>query len=332
MYRLVSQPFVLAERVETTVDVLTDVLETLRARGACYARVTAGEPWGLALPGGDIAVFHLILDGSCLLRLEGHDDVELFGGDLVAVPHGAPHELVSGETSRALDLAEAIGKQKRPGPVSLEIGGRGERAMFVSGKIEFEDPVGNPLLAALPRVVLLRGGASALVEWLDPTLRFIASEAASTRPGAQTVVSRLADVLFVQIVRAHLATVLPEAGGWLGALADPQIGAALGLIHENPGRNWTVQSLATTAGMSRSAFAVRFNRLVGEPPLHYLTRWRMQKAQRLLRDGRASLSSVASSVGYDSEAAFSKAFKRAVGAAPGTYRRQARRAGLGVAA
>jgi AraC-like DNA-binding protein len=314
------------------VDVLTDVLETLRARGACYARVSAGAPWGLALPGGDIAAFHIVLDGSCTLRLEGHEDVELSAGDLVAIPHGAPHELISEQSARPLRLPDLLPKGGKPGPVSLEIGGRGKRALFVCGKIVFEDPVGHPLLVALPRVVLLRGGATALVEWLDPTLRFIASEAASTRPGAQTVVSRLADILFVQIVRAHLTTITPGASGWLGALADPQIGAALGLIHENPGRGWTVQSLAATAGMSRSAFAVRFNRLVGEPPLHYLTRWRMQKAQRLLRDGRASLSTVAASVGYDSEAAFSKAFKRAVGAAPGTYRRQARRAGLGVAA
>ena len=314
------------------MDVLTDVLETLRARGACYARIAAAAPWGLEMPAGDIAVFHLVLEGSCLLRMEGHDDVALEGGDLVAIPHGLPHELVSERSARSVRITDLIEKSGKHGPLTLDIGGRGERAVFVCGKIVFEDPAGHPLLAALPRVVLLRGGATSLVDWLDPTLRFIASEAASTRPGAQTVVSRLADILFVQIVRAHLTTVAPGASGWLGALADAQIGAALGLIHENPGRGWTVQSLAASAGMSRSAFAVRFNRLVGEPPLHYLTRWRMQKAQRLLRDGRASLSTVAASVGYDSEAAFSKAFKRAVGAAPGTYRRQQRRAGLGVAA
>jgi len=313
------------------VDVLTDVLETLRARGACYARIGAAAPWGLEMPVGDIAVFHLILEGSCILRMEGHEDVELEGGDLVALPHGLPHELISGPKARSQSIMDLIEKLGEHGPVSLEIGERGERAVFVCGKIVFEDPAGHPLLAALPRVVLLRGGATTLVEWLDPTLRFIASEAVSTRPGAQTVVSRLADILFVQIVRVHLATVALGASGWLGVLADTQIGAALGFIHESPGRNWMVQSLAASAGMSRSAFAVRFNRLVGEPPLHYLTRWRMQKAQRLLRDDRATLADVAARVGYDSEAAFSKAFKRAVGAAPGVYRRRAR-AGLGVAA
>jgi AraC-like DNA-binding protein len=313
------------------VDVLTDVLETLRARGACYARLAAKAPFGVALPAGSVTAFHLVLDGSCVLRVEGQQDLELRGGDLVAIPHGRAHSIVDHASSPVRRLRDLLGKDRKPGPASLEIGGRGAKTTLVCGKIDFEDPVGHPLLAALPAVIHLRGGSQALVEWLDPTLRFIAAEAGSTRPGAQTVVSRLADVLFIQIVRGHLASVDPEASGWLGALGDPQIGAVLGLIHENPGGAWTVQSLASSAGMSRSAFASRFNRLVGEPPLHYLTRWRMQKAQRLLRDGRVPLSEVASRVGYDSEAAFSKAFKRAVGAAPGTYRRRAR-SGLEVAA
>jgi AraC-like DNA-binding protein len=313
------------------VDVLTDVLETLRARGACYARVAAKSPFGVALPSSTHAAFHLVLDGSCVLTLDGHSAVELAGGDLVAIPHGLAHTIVDHPSTPAARLKDLIGQGKRPGPASLAIGGDGAPTTLVCGKIEFEDPVGHPLLAALPPLILLRGGSSNLVEWLDPTLRFIASEAGSQRPGAQTVVSRLADVLFIQIVRGHLATSAPETSGWLGALGDPQIGAVLGLIHENPGGAWTVQTLAESAGMSRSAFATRFNRLVGEPPLHYLTRWRMQKAQRLLRDGRETLADVAARVGYDSEAAFSKAFKRAVGAAPGVYRRRAR-SGLGVAA
>lgn len=314
------------------MDVLTDVLETLRARGACYARLDAKAPFGVALPGGSIAAFHLVLEGSCVLSVEGQPDVTLENGDLVAIPHGVSHTIVDAPGTPTRHLRDLLGQDKKPGPMALEIGGRGKRTTLVCGKIEFEDPVGHPLLAALPPIILLRGGSNTLVEWLDPTLRFIASEAGSTRPGAQTVVSRLADILFIQIVRGHLATVDPETSGWLSALGDRQIGAALGLIHENPESAWTVQSLAESAGMSRSAFASRFNRLVGEPPLHYLTRWRMQKAQRLLRDGRASLSDVAARVGYDSEAAFSKAFKRAVGAAPGAYRRRAKRAGLGVAA
>jgi AraC-like DNA-binding protein len=155
-------------------------------------------------------------------------------------------------------------------------------------------------------------------------LQFIAWEVAAGKPGAHTVVSRLADILFIQIVRGYLAGLPEDATGWLGALKDQQIGAALTLIHQNPERDWTVLALAEQVAMSRSAFAARFNRIVGEPPLHYLTRWRMQKAAGLLREGQASLAEIAEQVGYDSEAAFSKAFKRAIGSAPGAYRRAAR--------
>ena len=146
------------------------------------------------------------------------------------------------------------------------------------------------------------------------------------------VVSRLADILFVQIVRGYLATLGGDGHGWLRALADPKIGAALSLIHQRPERTWTVGGLATRVNMSRSAFALRFTQTVGEPPLRYVTRWRMQKAAGLLRQGRAPLAEIASRVGYDSEAAFSKAFKRCIGCAPGAYRRSARGTELGVAA
>jgi AraC-like DNA-binding protein len=152
----------------------------------------------------------------------------------------------------------------------------------------------------------------------------LACETSSERPGAQTVVSRLADVIFIQIVRGHLASLGGQGTGWLAALADPQVGAALSLLHRSPETAWTVQALAQHVAMSRSAFAARFTRLVGDPPLHYLTRWRMQKAAGLLREGHSTIAQVAEAVGYDSEAAFSKAFKRAQGAAPGAYRRASR--------
>ena len=157
----------------------------------------------------------------------------------------------------------------------------------------------------------------------------MACEAASGRPGARTVVSRLADILFIQIVRGFLSSTPVSHRGWLRALNEPQIGAALGLIHQDPRQPWTVAMLASKVGMSRSTFAGRFAELVGEPPLHYVTRWRMQRAASLLREGRATLADIADRVGYESEAAFSKAFKRWVGAAPGAYRRASRDTGAG---
>jgi AraC-like DNA-binding protein len=179
------------------------------------------------------------------------------------------------------------------------------------------------LFDSLPPVLHVKGDAGTTVRWLEANLQFVASEMASGEPGFETIVSRLADILVVQAVRAHLAQSGGGCKGWLRALIDPQIGRALSLIHEKPEDDWTVESLASKVGMSRSAFAARFAQLVEEPPLTYLTRWRMQKASRLLETSQAGVAEVAKRVGYDAEAAFSKAFKRWTGVAPGAYRRTA---------
>jgi transcriptional regulator GlxA family with amidase domain len=172
-------------------------------------------------------------------------------------------------------------------------------------------------------VLHVKGDAGTTVRWLEASLPFVASEMASGEPGFETIVSRLADILVVQAVRAHLAQTGGGCKGWLKALIDPQIGRALSLIHEKPEDDWTVESLASKVGMSRSAFAARFAQLVEAPPLTYLTRWRMQKASRLLETSHAGVAEVAKRIGYDAEAAFSKAFKRWIGVAPGAYRRTA---------
>jgi AraC family transcriptional regulator, alkane utilization regulator len=305
-----------------TTDVLTDVLETVRVGAACYGRVEAAAPWGIGVEADEeYAKFHVVLAGDCWLDVAGHDSVHLNGGDLVALPHGHAHTLRDVPESPVRPLRELITVSSGKCQPSINTGGDGASATLVTGSFHFEDRRNNPLLSVLPPVIVLPGELSRNVHWLEPTLKFIACEAASGRPGSQTVVSRLADVLFIQIVRGYLATLPPGASGWLGALGDAQIGSALGLIHQNPELDWTVQSLAARVAMSRSAFASRFARLVGEPPLSYVTRWRMQKAAGLLRQSSATLADIAERVGYDSEAAFSKAFKRAVGSAPGAYRR-----------
>lgn len=315
------------------MDVLTDVLQTVRAKAACSERIEAAGPWGIEFAPGDHARFHIILDGRLWLRPQAAaEPIELIGGDLVALPQGDGHVLSDSPASPVRPLSELLAGGQDGSESTLVISGPGPKASLVSGRIEFEGRRGNPLLSVLPQVMVLRGELSRSVHWLEPTLRILASEMASGRPGAQTVVSRLADVIFIQIVRGHLAQLGGEASGWLAALGDPQIGAALALVHQSPERSWTVQELAHEVAMSRSAFAARFTRLVGEPPLSYVTRWRMQKAASLLREGNATIAQVAESVGYDSEAAFSKAFKRALGSAPGAYRRSKRPSGLPQAA
>jgi AraC-like DNA-binding protein len=314
------------------MDVLTDVLQTVRVRAACYGRFELGAPWGVRVPAGENAAFHVVLQGNCWLEIEGNEPVALGSGDLVALPHGHEHVLRDKQGSRAYPFHEVVQEQLCEGDRVVQFGGDGSLTTLVSGRIEFEDRRHNPLLGVLPPFIPLVGDKGRGVPWLESTLKFIACEAASGRPGAQTVISRLADVLFIQIVRGHLSSLSDESPGWLRALSEPQIGSALSLVHQAPERNWTVASLASRVGMSRSAFASRFTRLVGEPPLHYLTRWRMQKAAGMLRDGHSTLAEIARQVGYESEAAFSKAFKRAIGTAPGAYRRAARANLMGEAA
>ena len=315
------------------MDVLTDVLETVRVVAACYGRMEATAPWGIRIRAGEDAKFHVVLEGQARLLMEGSDEPTLLNaGDIVALPHGHAHSLLDGPDITTQPLEEVLVCRARGEGGVFRVGGGGQSATIVSGRFRFEDRRNNPLLSVLPPVITLKGEIGKSVRWLEPTLKFIACEAASGRPGSQTVIARLADVLFIQIVRGHLASLPANGSGWLGALADSQIGAALGHIHQDPAQAWTVQSLASKVAMSRSAFASRFMRLVGEPPLFYVTRWRMQKAAGMLREGKQTLAEVAAQVGYDSEAAFSKAFKRAVGSAPGAYRRGLRAGTLEVAA
>jgi AraC-like DNA-binding protein len=308
------------------MDVLTDVLETVRVSSVCYGRVELGAPWGVRVGKRDAAAFHVLLRGNCWLEVEGFGEpVPLSSGDLFSLPHGHAHVLRDSLDTEPRPLEELI--SELPAGQPLKVGGTGSPATLVCGAFNFEDRRNNPLLGVLPPLVLIRGEDGRAVRWLELTLQFMACEAASDRPGATTDVSRRADILFIQIVRGYLAGTPEERRGWLRALGEPQIGAALGLIHENPEQAWTVGNLASKVGMSRSTFAGRFAELVGEPPLHYITRWRMQKAASLLREGTSTLADVADRVGYESEAAFSKAFKRWVGVAPGAYRRSARQSG-----
>jgi AraC-like DNA-binding protein len=313
------------------MDVLTDVLETLRARAACYARVAAHGPFAFALSESENACFYVALEGRASVSVDG-ELIELGAGELVLLPHGTAHSVHDRPDTDARPLSELLSFCDRRAPATLELGSGGERAVLVCGRIVLDDGAHHPLLPVLPKVIALRVHDGQAADWLAPTLSFLAAEASTALPGSRTVVSRLADILFIQVVRAHLTSAPEQVSGWLGALRDPQIGTALGCMHEDPAHPWTVEKLAHKVAMSRSSFAARFADIVGEPPLHYLTRWRMQKARSLLREGQTPLSEVAARIGYDSEAAFSKAFKRAVGEAPGAYRRSSKARSLGRAA
>nr|PZN25428.1 MAG: AraC family transcriptional regulator [Pseudomonadota bacterium] len=312
------------------MDVLTDVLETVRARAAWSVTTTALAPWAVEMDANGGAVwFHAVLEGRAWVRA-GAESVELETGALVAFPRGDAHALSDAPGSTGAARARFSGRQAPPG--SRPIGGSGARTVLVSGRIELDDAQASPLIELLPRVLVLPGGISARAPWLAPALSALCAETASRRAGSISVAARLGDLVWIHMVREHLASLDAPAQGWLAALGDRQIGAALSLIHADPAVAWSVQELASRVAMSRSAFAARFTKLVGEPPLHYVARLRMQKAATLLREGQATIAEIAESVGYDSEAAFSKAFKRALGSAPGAYRRKRRHSGFPEAA
>ena len=249
--------------------------------------------------------------------------IPLAGGDFVFLPQGHAHSLRDAPGTPAPPISELVTCQGG-GPVGVHrLGGGGAPTTLVSGCFTFEHPGENPLIDCLPPVIHVKSDGGSAVRWLEATLQFMATETASDQPGTATVVSRLADILFVHAVRAHLAGGCSDAHGWLRALADPHVGAALRVMHERPGEPWTVEALAEQVAMSRSAFAARFKAQVGDGPLGYLTRWRMQKAAKLLHDSDRTVAAVAHAVGYETDAAFGKAFRRHLGMTPGEYRTRA---------
>jgi AraC-like DNA-binding protein len=241
-------------------------------------------------------------------------------GDLALVPHGAGHLLRSDAaalTPGLFDLPrEAVSERYE----LIRVDGGGEPARLLCGTVYFDHPAARQLSGLLPPVILVQGWRSAESEWIASTLRLMASEAQSPRPGGEEVITRLADILVIQAIRVWLEQEATVAAGWLSALHDPQVGRALAMIHRNPAHEWRVETLAAAVAMSRSAFAERFSRLVGEAPMQYITRWRMYLALDALREDRATVAEIALRLGYGSEAAFSRAFKRFTGLPPGAAR------------
>ncbi len=300
------------------MDTLTDILHDVRLEGSFYARSDLGAPWGLAFSAADGASVHVVVEGRCWLRLDD-DRIPLGPGDLALLPHGRDHRLGDAPDGPAAPLA-ALPSERIGGSVAyLRYGGGGERALLICGGIRFAGPVAHPLLAALPMPLVLRREEGE--GWLAATLALLGAEARAPRPGGPTVLTRLMDILVIQAIRAWLDGDADRSVGWLAALADPRVGLALALMHRRADEPWTIASLAAAVHLSRSVFSERFVELVGVPPMRYLTRWRMHMAGKWLCEGRMSVGEVARRLGYESEAAFSRAFKRHSGVSPGSLRR-----------
>ena len=261
--------------------------------------------------------------GSAWLSVDSTNepDVALSGGDLAVLPLGHTHVLRDHPRSAPVHVDDVAQCDSRSVVMHLELGAKGPETNFVTGAFVLDDPLARQILAVLPPVIRMRPEVEQGVPSFAENIQFITREVETDRPGSEIVLRRMADVLFIQILRAYLARVPEDGGGFLGALRDPSTAAALGAMHDRAEAPWTVASLAREVGLSRSVFASRFTQLVGEPPLGYLTRLRMQKAATLLRDG-ARLAEASRLTGYASEASFSHAFRQWAGVAPGAYRKQ----------
>ncbi|RYZ44177.1 MAG: AraC family transcriptional regulator [Myxococcaceae bacterium] len=311
------------------MDVLTDSLRSLQLKTEVYGRLELSAPWGLKLDLGLPGFFHAVSRGSCWLEVEGQR-IALAAGDWVFILGTAPHQLRDSPRTRTRPLPEIYeATGARCGGV-LRHGGDGPQTTLISFSFGFAGTWLDRLLAGLPRVLHIKGDGVGPTRWVESIIQLVAAEMEAGRPGHEIVATRLADVLFIHALRAHVEAFPAQKGGWLRALEDPQLGRVLQQLHERPRHPWTVESMAKLASMSRSTFAERFQKVIGESPLTYLTGWRMHTASRLMANPDASLTAIAEAVGYETDSAFGKAFKRHVGKTPGEYRRQLRLASTGV--
>jgi AraC-like DNA-binding protein len=266
----------------------------------------------------DCLSFHVVTAGGCWLGVDGADPLYLRAGDLALVPHGRGHRLFSQPGVTPARRVDQLPQQLLSEHYSiLRHGGGGAPSTLVCGIVSFHDPAATQLLRLLPPVIHTDGATAPSRTWIGDTLSLMAAEVRQLRPGGEAVITRLADILVIQAIRAWIEGDPAARTGWLGALQDQQIGQAIVAVHRHPGHPWTVASLANEAAMSRSAFAARFTHLVGEPAVQYVTRWRMHVALARLQQGRTTIRELATLFGYHSEAAFSRAFKRVIGVSPG---------------
>src|SRR5688572_377551 len=302
-------------------DALSEILQDLRLAKADYGRSEFTAPWGLHIPHKDGVRFHFIVEGAVTLWQEKHDPVRLDPGDVVLLPHGTAHVMADDERTR-IDPIESIHSELIGDAVyHLSGGGGGKRTLLVCCTIRFEGPTAHPLLELLPDCLVVRK-ADQSDPSLPTLLDIMAREVSKTRIGTATVMARLADVVVTLIIRAWIETRRSDLQGWLAGVRDPNIGLALAQIHRKPGHPWTVESLASAAGMSRSLFAERFTALMGQTPARYLLQWRIRLATMWIESQRMTVSEAAGRLGYASDAAFSRAFKRVVGAPPSDMRKR----------
>jgi len=315
------------------VDAFSEVLSTLKLQGALFFNAEFSAPWGFSSPRSDflaphlvpgaerLVIYHFLLEGSASIRLESGETVSVTAGDIVVFPHGDPHRMAGGSPEQDMD-ADTVLKlilHRELGPLCA--GGGGAVTRFVCGYMACNARLCQPILDGLPTVlkVNIRGDASG--QRLEDFIRHLVQEAGSSTPGSSALLAKLSEALFVDTLRRYIAGLPEEQTGWLAGTRDPIVGKSLALLHRRPEHAWTIAELAHEVGLSRSALIERFSRYLSEPPMTYLARWRLQLAARALGSTSHSVAQIAAEVGYESEAAFNRAFKREFGVPPARFRK-----------
>jgi AraC-like DNA-binding protein len=345
---------VLQRRSEgTPMDVLSEVFRAVHVSGAVFLAADFSAPWALDSPNSEllasevvpnadcVVLFHLVIEGTCAVQCPGHAVVGIEAGDVIVFPHGDSHTMRSDDATALTPLTAVLSSGPQDELLRVSLGGGGQKTRFLCGYLNC-DKRSVPLMRTLPTMLVLRGrndyaaieaidrgGVHPVVvplgsdTWLSTTLKFTVNEARSGRPGNAIMLGRLTELMLVDIIREYVEELPAKHSSWLTGVKDAHVDKALRLLHAHPTRNWTVDELAHAVAISRSGFAQRFTKFVGQSPMRYLANWRIQLAKQMLREGGHSIQEIASRVGYESDAAFNRAFKREAGAPPATWRKAA---------
>lgn len=313
------------------------MLKAIRLDGAFYFNVEFSTPWTITAPASQemapalapaaehLIIYHLVIEGSGFVSLTDGPRETLSAGDIAMFPHGDAHVLGGGSEINWVSAQDVLTHWKQHGLEVAKFGGGGGEGMkLVCGYLVCEPHLSSVVLGGLPRLLRLNIHGDASGQWLENSIRFSVNQANTDDPGSQAVLTRLSEALFVETVRRYIEQSPAEETGWLAGVRDPDVGRALALLHQDPRRAWTIADLATEIGVSRSVLAERFTRFMGEPPMSYLTRWRLQLGAQMLATTNYGVAQIAGEVGYESEAAFNRAFKRVFDLPPARYRAKVR--------
>lgn len=318
------------------MDVLSEILKTVHLKGAVYFNARFSAPWRVATPpsasiapifaaGAEhLIIYHLVTEGRAYACVEGREQVTLTAGDILVFPHGHAHSVGNGSPDTVMDASKALPHILAQKLKEMSVGGGGEVTRIICGYMGCDRQTTQPLLTSLPPLLKINIRNRDFGKWLEDSIRFSVREAETSTAGSEALLARLSEVLFLEVIRRFLDDLPAEEKGWLAGARDAVVGRSLMLLHQAPVRPWTISSLAKEVGVSRSALAQRFTLFLGEPPMKYLTDWRMRLAAKSLTTTSRSMLEIALEVGYDSEAAFSRAFKRHYGSPPAQYRKSSR--------